>query len=118
MSAATKKKSATPKPAPAQVKPAASDGLPKPRRYLAIGALSAGTALVIIDGGVANVALPTIARDLGVAEPRDRRLLDEGDPAARGDAVKEIKAFMAIGIDGIFSDSVVDAVAAKAEVDP
>jgi DHA2 family multidrug resistance protein-like MFS transporter len=44
----------------------ASDGLPLPRRYAAIGALSFGTALVIIDGGVANVALPTIARDLNV----------------------------------------------------
>ena len=42
------------------------DGLPLPRRYLAIGALCLGSSLVIIDGGVANVALPTIARDLGV----------------------------------------------------
>ncbi|MFK3890231.1 MFS transporter [Sphingomonas sp. NPDC079357] len=44
----------------------ADDGLPLPRRYAAIAALSFGTALVIIDGGVANVALPTIARDLHV----------------------------------------------------
>ena len=44
----------------------AVDGLPKPRRFLAIAAISAGTALTIIDGGVANVALPTIARDLHV----------------------------------------------------
>jgi DHA2 family multidrug resistance protein-like MFS transporter len=44
-----------------------SDGLPLPRRYGAIAALGCGSALVIIDGGVANVALPTIARDLGVA---------------------------------------------------
>ncbi len=42
------------------------DGLPLPRRYAAIGAISFGTALIIIDGGVANVALPTIARDLHV----------------------------------------------------
>ena len=42
------------------------DGLPLPRRYVAIGAISAGTALVIIDGGIATVALPTIARDLHV----------------------------------------------------
>ncbi|WP_229727018.1 MFS transporter [Sphingomonas alpina] len=42
------------------------DGLPLPRRYAAIAAISCGTALVIIDGGVANVALPTIARDLKV----------------------------------------------------
>ena len=43
-----------------------TDGLPLPRRYLAIAAMSFGSALVIIDGGVANVALPTIARDLHV----------------------------------------------------
>ena len=41
-----------------------NDGLPLPRRYAAIGALCCGTALIIIDGGIANVALPTIARDL------------------------------------------------------
>jgi DHA2 family multidrug resistance protein-like MFS transporter len=43
-----------------------TDGLPLPRRYLAIGALSLGSALIIIDGGVANIALPTIAHDLHV----------------------------------------------------
>jgi DHA2 family multidrug resistance protein-like MFS transporter len=43
-----------------------SDGLPIPRRYGAIGALCCGTALIIIDGGIANVALPSIARDLHV----------------------------------------------------
>ncbi|MFA5965596.1 MAG: MFS transporter [Sphingomonas sp.] len=43
-----------------------NDGLPLPRRYLAIATLCLGSALVIIDGGVANIALPTIARDLGV----------------------------------------------------
>jgi len=43
-----------------------SDGLPLPRRYGAIGALCCGTALIIIDGGIANVALPSIARDLKV----------------------------------------------------
>ena len=45
-----------------------TDGLPLPRRYVAIATMSFGSALVIIDGGVANVALPTIARDLGVAQ--------------------------------------------------
>ncbi len=44
----------------------AADGLPKPRRFMAIAAISAGTALTIIDGGIATVALPTIARDLHV----------------------------------------------------
>lgn len=38
-----------------------------PRRYAAIAALGCGSALVVVDGGIANVALPTIARDLGVA---------------------------------------------------
>ncbi len=42
------------------------DGLPLPRRFVAIGAMSAGTALTIIDGGIATVALPTIATDLHV----------------------------------------------------
>ena len=42
------------------------DGLPMPRRLLAIAALSFGQALCIMDGSVANVALPTIATDLGV----------------------------------------------------
>ncbi|WP_448664458.1 MFS transporter [Sphingomonas sp. CJ20] len=38
----------------------------EPRRVQAIAALSFGTALVVIDGAIATVALPTIARDLGV----------------------------------------------------
>lgn len=42
-------------------------GLPTPRRYWAILGISFGTALVVIDGSIATVALPTIARDLGVA---------------------------------------------------
>jgi DHA2 family multidrug resistance protein-like MFS transporter len=41
-----------------------SDGLPTPRRIWAIVALSFGTALVVLDGAIATVALPTIARDL------------------------------------------------------
>lgn len=45
---------------------AVSSGLPMPRRLSAILALSFGTALVTIDGSIANIALPTIARDLGV----------------------------------------------------
>lgn len=42
------------------------DGLPTPRRYLAVFAISCGTALNVIDGAIPNVALPTIARDLGI----------------------------------------------------
>lgn len=41
-------------------------GLPVPRRYWAIIALSMGTVLTVIDGAIATVALPTIARDLHV----------------------------------------------------
>lgn len=41
-----------------------TDGLPLPRRRYAIAALSAGNALVMVEGGIVNVALPTIARDL------------------------------------------------------
>jgi DHA2 family multidrug resistance protein-like MFS transporter len=47
--------------------PHADDGLPTPRRYAAILAMSLGTGLVVIDGTIVNVALPTIARDLAVA---------------------------------------------------
>lgn len=46
--------------------PAAADGLPTPRRIWAIAAISFGTALLVLDGAIANVALPTIARDVGV----------------------------------------------------
>lgn len=46
--------------------PDRADGLPTPRRYFAILAMSFGLALVVIDGSIVSVALPTIARDLGV----------------------------------------------------
>jgi DHA2 family multidrug resistance protein-like MFS transporter len=52
--------------APADAAHAASAGLPAPRRYVAIAAISLGTLLTVIDGAVATVALPTIARDLHV----------------------------------------------------
>jgi len=42
------------------------DGLPTPRRYWSIVAISFGTGLLVIDGAIPTVALPTIARDLGV----------------------------------------------------
>jgi DHA2 family multidrug resistance protein-like MFS transporter len=44
-----------------------TEGLPTPRRYFAIGAVSFGTALVVIDGAIPSVALPTLARDLAVS---------------------------------------------------
>lgn len=43
------------------------DGLPMPRRAMAVVAISFGTALFVVDGTIPNVALPTIARDLGVS---------------------------------------------------
>jgi MFS transporter, DHA2 family, multidrug resistance protein len=43
-----------------------ADGMPAPRRYLAIAAISLGTILTVLDGQIAGVALPTIARDLKV----------------------------------------------------
>ena len=36
------------------------------RTAIAIAGLCFGTATIVIDGGIANVALPTIARDLGI----------------------------------------------------
>ncbi|HEY3730045.1 MAG TPA: MFS transporter [Steroidobacteraceae bacterium] len=42
-------------------------GLPTPRRYLAIVAVAFGTGLAVIDGSIVAVALPTVARDLGVS---------------------------------------------------
>ncbi|GAA0735257.1 MFS transporter [Sphingomonas japonica] len=43
-----------------------ADGLPLPRRIWAIAAISFGTSLFVIDGSIANVALPTIAAELGI----------------------------------------------------
>ena len=40
------------------------DGLPLPRRYWAILAIGLGIVMAVIDGAIANVALPTIAQDL------------------------------------------------------
>ena len=40
------------------------DGLPTPRRYWAVLTIWLGIAMAVLDGAVANVALPTIALDL------------------------------------------------------
>lgn len=42
------------------------DGLPVPQRYFATLAIAASMVLVVIDGAIANVALPTISASLGV----------------------------------------------------
>jgi DHA2 family multidrug resistance protein-like MFS transporter len=43
-----------------------AEGVPKPRRFLAIVAVSLGSILTTIDGPIVNVALPTLSRDLHV----------------------------------------------------
>jgi DHA2 family multidrug resistance protein-like MFS transporter len=42
----------------------AQDGLPTPRRYWAIVAILLSIVVAVLDSSIANVALPTIARDL------------------------------------------------------
>lgn len=45
----------------------ATDGLPQPQRRLSMLTLSIAIAMTVLDSASANVALPTIARDLGVS---------------------------------------------------
>ncbi len=40
------------------------DGMPLPQRYWAIATVLLGLALAVLDGAIANVALPTIAKDV------------------------------------------------------
>src|ERR1700744_716094 len=40
------------------------DGLPLPRRYWAVATIALGITMAVMDSAIANVALPTIARDL------------------------------------------------------
>lgn len=54
-----------PLPAPP---PAPEDGLPVPRRYWAIASIGLGITMAVLDGAIANVALPSIARDLNASE--------------------------------------------------
>src|SRR3984885_10748146 len=42
-----------------------ADGLPVPRRYWAMAAIALAIAMSVLDSSIANVALPTIARDFG-----------------------------------------------------
>lgn len=44
-----------------------SDGLPTPRRYWAIAAIVLAITMAVLDGAIANVALPAIARDLNAS---------------------------------------------------
>ena len=43
------------------------DGLPLPRRYAAVAAILGAIVLVVLDGAIANVALPSIAQQLHAA---------------------------------------------------
>lgn len=43
------------------------DGLPLPQRYWAILTVALAVGMTVVDGTVANVALPTIARDVGAS---------------------------------------------------
>ena len=43
------------------------DGLPAPQRYWAMLAIAVGITMAVLDSSVANIALPEIARRLGVA---------------------------------------------------
>lgn len=44
-----------------------ADGLPTPQRYAAILVIALGITIAVLDGTIANVALPTIARDLNAS---------------------------------------------------
>ena len=41
-----------------------TDGVPVPQRYWAVLTISLGLLMAVLDGAIANIALPTIARDL------------------------------------------------------
>ena len=41
-----------------------ADGLPQPQRHWAILTIALGLIMAVMDGAIANVALPTIAQDL------------------------------------------------------
>ncbi len=51
----------------AQARPDAEDGLPVPRRHLAIAVILTTLVLVVLDIAIANVALPSISTALGVS---------------------------------------------------
>lgn len=44
--------------------PSEADGVPLPQRYWAVLTIGLGLTLAVLDGAIANVALPTIARDV------------------------------------------------------
>src|SRR6202789_2905954 len=44
-----------------------ADGLPIPQRYWGILTIALGLTMAVLDGAIANVALPTIASDLNTS---------------------------------------------------
>ncbi|HVN01805.1 MAG TPA: MFS transporter [Caulobacteraceae bacterium] len=54
-------------PAPKAISPAEADGLTGARRWQAAIAVWLAIAMTVLDSAIANVALPTIARDFGAA---------------------------------------------------
>jgi len=46
---------------------ATPDGLPTPRRHWSVAAIWLAMSMTVLDGSIANVALPTIARDLNAS---------------------------------------------------
>ncbi|HEY0435013.1 MAG TPA: MFS transporter, partial [Phenylobacterium sp.] len=50
-----------------QAAPGEQDGLPVPRRYWSIAAIWLAMTMSVLDGAIANVALPTIARELNAS---------------------------------------------------
>ena len=53
-----------------------ADGLPMPRRVWAILAVAFGVSLSVIDGTIANVALPTIGQELGISSADSIRIVN------------------------------------------
>ena len=49
------------------MKSTTTDGVPLPQRYGAILGIALGITVAVLDGAIANVALPTIARDLNAS---------------------------------------------------
>jgi DHA2 family multidrug resistance protein-like MFS transporter len=54
-------------PSAAQSTQQSEDGLPIPRRYWSVISIWLALTMAVLDGAIANVALPTIARELGAS---------------------------------------------------
>src|SRR5689334_25428678 len=59
----------------------ATDGLPVPQRYWAMLTVGVALTMAVLDGAIANVALPTIARDLGTSPAASIRGVNAYQPA-------------------------------------